>query len=1517
VAGTAITAGAGFLANSSIILFFFTLVLHTMGTVTFIFMILPLCPSSKTADLFPLLAMLAPGIGLYMTNVASGFPSGLFWPSCLISTAAAPLGVALFIQAEMDGIGLKSVTQGEHPLLGVWLFQLFDIALYAALAWYLGQVIPAPTTAGDRKPWNFCLPRCLKGESEPMGDDSVANDRASGLASESVDGVPVRVSHLKKVYQASPAPVHALVDLSFDMQANEVTGLLGQNGAGKTSAINVLCGLVKPSGGQAYVHGYDVRHDIDRIRQISGICPQHDLLFDELTVRQHIDLYAGIKGLDRANAHEQVRVWLERLEMKHKADTKAEALSGGQRRKVSLIVALLGTPKFVLLDEPTAGMDPQSRRAVWDFVLASKAGRATLLTTHFMDEADALCGRIVVVSKGVVAAIGSPSDLKAQYAAGYHLVAALKRDDASSGESAESAGVPAGKGSDRLLAVAQKHVPHAKLESASAEQASITLPSESSAAFPALFSELDASSADLDVTSYGISLPSMQEAFLQILDTQKGAGGYLEGSNRARNTSDGPLPTDELLVEERSDHQAPTYRRASLGQQLALVGLKLKMELLADPWLSGVPIVVIALLAVLAFLLGPLVTPSAKSGSDPSAPEAITLSPAPFASQWPGFPMPYLPPEGSFASELGAGSRLQVAFEYTPAPSFAAVDPADASGPHRALSDNLTLDEGAFAAFAMPNGSAATAATILYNSSYPNLLSAFTPLFEQALLNVTAPGLTVTPQMARLPYEDTSESEREASAALTLSIAPLIMIFAMLLIVNASSKRIADERFNATKQLLLLSGLDVRIFWAGYFLYDISSFLVLLVGIGAIAAAAVGAVGAGLPALILCELCALPGIAFMGYLITLPFKNYDEAAGFIMMVFMFFGLLPTVLVSFVTDNTTRLIFNVILLLAPPNQIITGLIAVLTLERISARQQDYDGAALGVGAFFKITYEDQVYNMQTLELESKTYLGPGLTMIVALCSSLALGALFYRIEIRRYTVPRAVPRALPAEEITGDAEAEDEDVSAERRRVAGLAPTSREAGIRVEGLTKDFHTSKNPLVQLLYTLFPSVEWGGPKLRAVHNLTFAVPGGTCFALLGPNGAGKTSAINVLTGEVTATAGEASLNGLSTSSRLMDVFECTGFCPQLKGVWESLTLRQHLTIILRLKGYHGAELDAAIRTVEEGYGLTAHAHKKAKKLSGGTQRKLSAAMALSCGAPKVVFVDEPTTGVDVGTRRFIWDRIQEAARQRIVVLTTHYMDEADVLAQRIGIMAAGRMRVIGSPQHLKTRHGGGYRIELKSSADADAALATEALTKLVEEHFKQAKPVHSRQGTLVFEVGQDFALAKVFAAFEEAKTTLGLETFTMSQTSLEDVFLRVAEANKADVAEQVRGTPGGAPGGGLETQAANNSLVKQGYYTEAWGSVWLKVTPATTTPEMGTSSKPTYHAQNRCCLLALAVPIPCCCCPTETMTLQADEAEAGIEVYHNGREGWRSTKHTWKEEGKFNQKSDLGDDNFRRCF
>jgi len=277
-------------------------------------------------------------------------------------------------------------------------------------------------------------------------------------------------------------------------------------------------------------------------------------------------------------------------------------------------------------------------------------------------------------------------------------------------------------------------------------------------------------------------------------------------------------------------------------------------------------------------------------------------------------------------------------------------------------------------------------------------------------------------------------------------------------------------------------------------------------------------------------------------------------------------------------------------------------------------------------------------------------------------------------------------------------------------------------------------------------------------------------------------------MLTGDLRPTAGEAWIAGYSVRTDLLNIFSMLGYCPQFGGLFpRGLTLKQHLEVFGELKGIPPSRLQEHVaRTIAE-FGLQDHADKWVTKLSGGTKRKLIAAIALAC-EPRVCFLDEPTTGVDVGTRQFLWDRINaKGARGCALILTTHYMEEADALANRVGIMCNGKLQVLGSPQHLKAIHGGGYRIELKGPA-ATAARAR----ALIEGLFASTKQLEEHGGFQVFEVGAAdddaaaktglFKLGPVFAALDQAKLDLGIETYTLSQTTLEQVFLNIA-ANQLD--------------------------------------------------------------------------------------------------------------------------------------
>lgn len=164
--------------------------------------------------------------------------------------------------------------------------------------------------------------------------------------------------------------------------------LLGQNGAGKSTTMNILSGLTPASSGDANIYGYSISSQIHIIRKFMGICPQHDILFVDLTAREHIELYAGIKGIPRKDLPRLIESRLKAVRLWKVADQRAGTYSGGMKRRLSVAISTIGDPKVVFMDEPTTGMDPVNRRHVWSFIEKFKKGKVFVLTTHSMEEAD-------------------------------------------------------------------------------------------------------------------------------------------------------------------------------------------------------------------------------------------------------------------------------------------------------------------------------------------------------------------------------------------------------------------------------------------------------------------------------------------------------------------------------------------------------------------------------------------------------------------------------------------------------------------------------------------------------------------------------------------------------------------------------------------------------------------------------------------------------------------------------------------------------------------------------------------------------------------------------------------------------------------------------------------------------------------------------------------------------------------------------------------------------------------------
>ncbi|WOH05300.1 hypothetical protein DCAR_0624715 [Daucus carota subsp. sativus] len=294
---------------------------------------------------------------------------------------------------------------------------------------------------------------------------------------------------------------------------------------------------------------------------------------------------------------------------------------------------------------------------------------------------------------------------------------------------------------------------------------------------------------------------------------------------------------------------------------------------------------------------------------------------------------------------------------------------------------------------------------------------------------------------------------------------------------------------------------------------------------------------------------------------------------------------------------------------------------------------------------------------------------------------------------------------------------------------------------------------------------------------------------FCLLGPNGAGKTTAINCLTGITPVTSGDALIygNSIRNSVGMSNIQKMIGVCPQFDILWDALSGQEHLYLFASIKGLPSASLKMVVQQSLEEVRLTEAAKVRAGSYSGGMKRRLSVAIAL-IGQPKLVILDEPTTGMDPITRRHVWDIIENAKKGRAIVLTTHSMEEADILSDRIGIMAKGRLRCIGTSIRLKSRFGTGFIANVSfSETNQGTSTGPDTSTTMFHEAVKQffshnlnVKPKEENKSFLTFVIPHDKEklLTNFFAELEDRKSEFGIADLQLGLTTLEEVFLNIAK-------------------------------------------------------------------------------------------------------------------------------------------
>ncbi|MFX0100581.1 MAG: ABC transporter ATP-binding protein [Candidatus Hodarchaeota archaeon] len=226
------------------------------------------------------------------------------------------------------------------------------------------------------------------------------------------NGIMIDIQDIKKHFD----DVKAVDGISLQIKKGELFGLLGPNGAGKTTMINMLCGLLDPTGGEATIDGLSIKKKMGQIKKLIGVCPQQPAIFPYLTGSENVEFFGDLHAMNKKEIKSRSEMLLEKLSLIEHANRKVQKYSGGMVRRISIAMALVHNPEIAFLDEPTVAMDPQSRRAVWEFIKDLKRqDKTVILTTHYIEEAEALSDRVGIIDNGKLIELGPPAELNAKH----------------------------------------------------------------------------------------------------------------------------------------------------------------------------------------------------------------------------------------------------------------------------------------------------------------------------------------------------------------------------------------------------------------------------------------------------------------------------------------------------------------------------------------------------------------------------------------------------------------------------------------------------------------------------------------------------------------------------------------------------------------------------------------------------------------------------------------------------------------------------------------------------------------------------------------------------------------------------------------------------------------------------------------------------------------------------------------------------------------------------------------------
>uniref|UniRef100_A0A7N9AYI5 ATP-binding cassette, sub-family A (ABC1), member 12 n=1 Tax=Mastacembelus armatus TaxID=205130 RepID=A0A7N9AYI5_9TELE len=1183
---------------------------------------------------------------------------------------------------ESQGEGIQWSNTYSSPLAGdsasfgwlCWLM-LIDSILYFLIGAYIRMVFPGKY--GIPAPWYFPFKAsfwaemccCVKSKSkvgkgllfsnimqknQPVFSDEKGKGQntLSRQDGEDFSGLPVGVAlhGLSKIYGDRAA----IQNLNVSFYEGHVTSLLGHNGAGKTTTMSILTGLFAPSSGRVEVYGKDMQTSINDIRKELGVCMQYDVLFDHMTTKEHLLLYGQIKAphWSHGQLHEQVRTILEETGMYSHRHRRVGTLSGGMKRKLSISIAFIGDSRLVVLDEPTTGVDPCSRRSIWDIVIQHKKHHTIIMSTHHLDEAEVLSDRIAFLERGGLKCCGSPIYLKEKLGQGYKLtltkkvfILALQNPESEQVDNAE------------LKAFVQAHVPEARLKEAHGRDLIYSLPpftTSSASSYRSLLTALDANLDTLHLGGYGVSDTTLEE--LLVIDKIFS-----------------PFPPSCVLELTGSS----MVRGIALAWQQMVAMMIKRFHHSRRDWKG-----------LLSQILLPVVF------------MIFAMGLASIKSDLQHYPEMQLSPLCSFISS-------NLCFFRYGGFDFGMPLPPDLKMDVRAVPANRTLSKVWF----NPEG---------YHTM-PAYLNSLNNFILRSNLPADKDPRNYAISVSSHPYFGRVQGMIQILAALCVLTGYSVTTASFAIYV-------VNEHHSGSKRLQHIAGISEPFYWIVNFFYDMALYMIpVTLTVSVVAAFQIPA---------FTDRQNLAAVALL--LLLFGFATFPW-------MYLLSGLFKDPEMAFITYVCINLFISI-------NTIISTSILYFLGQISTLRNPEdiFNKLSHTFLIFPQFNFGNGLIHLARTNIEVQILSGYGIDAYQNPFTTDALGWMLISLFIQGlvFFILRLLLNKFLMRKVL--CENEDKDVVAEHVRVSSGAATSDI--LQVNQLSKVYQHLKR------------------KVCAVKGLSVGIP---CFGLLGVNGAGKTTTFKMLTGDVSPTDGTAQIRD--------NIMECRneginiGYCPQEDALDNLLTGEEHLYFYGRIRGISKREIAGVVNYLLKRLELKHHRNMVTDGYSCGTRRKLSTALAL-IGHPQILLLDEPSSGMDPHTKRQLWKIISEEVKGKCaVVLTSHSMEECEALCSRLAIMVKGQFQCLGSLQHIKNRFGSGFTVKMYL---ANASCDARAITDFMQRKFPSTylKDQHSTMVEFRVPVAPG-GVADIFNQLESNKSTLHIKHFSVSQTTLDEVFINFA--------------------------------------------------------------------------------------------------------------------------------------------